>query len=83
MYAQVIDDERGVTICEASTRSKSLVGQVSSGGNVAAAKLVGAALAARAREADVEQVCLDRSGYRYHGRLKALCDAAREGGLRF
>lgn len=83
IYAQIIDDDRGVTLCSASTKSKDLAGQVSYGGNAAAAKLVGAALAERAKAQQIEQVCFDRSGYRFHGRVKALAEAVREGGLKF
>ena len=83
VYAQIIDDEKGVTLCEASTRSKELQSKVPSGGNIPAAKLVGAALAERAKAKNIEQVCFDRNGYRYHGRVKALADAAREAGLKF
>ena len=83
IYAQIIDDDRGVTLCSASTKSKDLAGQVSYGGNATAAKLVGAALAEQAKAQQIEQVCFDRSGYRFHGRVKALADAAREGGLKF
>ena len=83
VYAQIIDDEKGVTLCEASTRSKELQSKVPSGGNIPAAKLVGAALAERAKAKNIDQVCFDRNGYRYHGRVKALADAAREAGLKF
>lgn len=83
IYAQVIDDDTGQTICEASSRSKDLRGEIKGGGNVAAAKAVGSALAERAKAKNVETVCFDRSGYRYHGRIKGLADAAREGGLKF
>jgi large subunit ribosomal protein L18 len=83
LYAQIIDDEKGVTVCEASSRSKDLQSQIPSGGNIPAAKLVGAALAERAKAKNIEQVCFDRNGYRYHGRVKALADAAREAGLKF
>ncbi len=82
IYAQIIDDDRGVTICAASSRDKGAEG-AKSGGNVAAAKLVGSALAAKAKAAGVGAVCFDRNGYKYHGRIKALADAAREGGLQF
>jgi large subunit ribosomal protein L18 len=81
IYAQIVDDDRGITVCEASTRSKDLQGQIKCGGNVAAAKIVGAALAERATAKNVKAVCFDRSGYRFHGRVKALADAAREGGI--
>lgn len=83
IYAQIVDDERGVTVCEASSRSKELRGRVSKGGNIEAAKIVGLALAERAKAKDVTAVSFDRNGYRYHGRLKSLADAAREGGLKF
>jgi large subunit ribosomal protein L18 len=82
IYAQIIDDDAGVTICAASTRDRDLRDDVKDGGNVAAAKLVGTALAERARGKNVEAVCFDRNGFRYHGRLKALADAAREAGLK-
>ncbi len=83
IYAQIIDDDRGVTLCEASTRSKQVSEHNGSGGNVAAAAVVGAQLAERAKAKNIETVCFDRSGYRFHGRVKALADAAREGGLKF
>ena len=83
IYAQIIDDDRGVTLCSASTKGKDLAGQVSYGGNAAAAKVVGTALAELAKSRQIEQVCFDRGGYRFHGRIKALADAAREAGLKF
>lgn len=83
IYAQIIDDDQGVTICAASTRGTDLVGECKNGGNVAAAKIVGAALAAQAKAKNVEAVCFDRNGFRFHGRIKGLADAAREGGLKF
>jgi large subunit ribosomal protein L18 len=83
IYAQIIDDDRGVTLCEASTMSKDLRSSIDYGGNVAAAKIIGAALANRAKEQKIETVCLDRNGYRFHGRLKGLAEAAREAGLKF
>ncbi len=83
IYAQIIDDTSGVTICAASTRDKELRGQVKAGGNVDAAKAVGVALAQKAQIKQITAVCFDRNGYKYHGRLKALADAAREGGLKF
>ena len=79
IYAQVIDDDSGKTLATASTTEKSLAG--SSGGNVEAAKRVGAAVAERAKAAGVENVVFDRGGYVYHGRVKALLDATREAGL--
>lgn len=83
IYAQIIDDTTGVTLCSASTRDKELRGQVKSGGNKDAAKAVGVALAHRATAKQISAVCFDRNGYKYHGRLKALAEAAREGGLKF
>lgn len=83
IYAQIIDDERGVTLCEASTRDKTLREKIGNGGNIAAAKTVGAALAERAKEKNIETVCFDRNGYRFHGRVKGLADVAREAGLKF
>lgn len=83
IYAQIIDDRSGATICSAGTLQKGIREQIASGGNMSAAKVVGAELAARAKEKNVEAICFDRNGYRYHGRIKALADAAREGGLKF
>jgi len=79
IYAQVIDDERAVTIASASTVEKDLRG--TTGGNIEAAQRVGRAIAERAIAAGVEQVVFDRGGFRFHGRVKALTDAAREAGL--
>ena len=83
IYAQIIDDDHGVTLCEASTRTKGIRDTVSKGGDVAAAKSVGTALAERAKAKGIISVTFDRNGYRFHGRVKGLADAAREGGLRF
>src|SRR5919107_5832286 len=77
--AQIIDDERGHTIASASTTEKDLRGKT--GGNLEAAQRVGRAIAERAIAAGVEQVVFDRGGFRFHGRVKALTDAAREAGL--
>ena len=79
IYAQVIDDSKGVTIVSASTLSA----KVKTGGNVAAAKEVGKLIAERAKEKGIKKVVFDRGGYLYHGRIKALADAAREAGLEF
>jgi len=79
IYAQVIDDDSGKTLATASTTEKTLAG--SGGGNVEAAKRVGAAVAERAKAAGIENVVFDRGGYVYHGRVKALLDATREAGL--
>ncbi len=83
IYAQVIDDDRGVTVAAASTLEKGLKGELKTGADVEAAKRVGQLVAERAVQAGVKQVIFDRSGYLYHGRVKALADAAREGGLEF
>src|ERR671917_2271837 len=83
IYAQIIDDERGVTLAAASTLDKGLRGTLKTGATVDAAKEVGRLVAERAVQAGVKQVIFDRSGYLYHGRVKALADAAREGGLDF
>ncbi len=79
IYAQVVDDQAGRTIVSASTTEKDLRG--STGGNLAAARLVGKTIAERALAKGIESVVFDRGGYLYHGRVKALTDAAREAGL--
>lgn len=79
IYAQVIDDQSGKTLATASTTEKAL--GVKSGGNIEAAKTIGKAIAERAQAAGVTNVVFDRGGYVYHGRVKALLDATREGGL--
>ena len=79
IYAQVIDDKSGKTLATASTTEKGFSGK--SGGNIDAAKYVGKSIADRARQAGIENVVFDRGGYLYHGRVKALLDATREGGL--
>jgi large subunit ribosomal protein L18 len=79
IYAQVIDDERGLTLASASTTEKDLRG--STGGNIEAAARIGRTIAERAQAAGISQVVFDRGGYLYHGRVKALTDAAREAGL--
>ena len=83
IYAQVIDDGQGRTVAAASTLDKDLKGKLKSGANVAAAAEVGKLIAERASKAGVKQVVFDRGGYIYHGRIRALADAAREGGLEF
>jgi large subunit ribosomal protein L18 len=83
IYAQIVDDSRGATVASASTVEKSVRGDSRSLGNVAAAKLVGKTIADRAKAAGIESVVFDRGGYLYHGRVKALADAARENGLKF
>jgi len=83
LYAQVIDDAAGRTLVAASSVDKEMRKQIQGGGNVAAAKIVGQAVAARARAKGIAKVVFDRGGYRYHGRVKALAEAAREAGLKF
>ena len=83
IYAQVIDDGKGITVASASTIEKDVRGGLKTGANVEAAKTVGKLVAERAKKAGVEQVVFDRGGYLYHGRVKALAEAAREGGLSF
>ena len=83
IYAQIIDDVRGHTVAAASTLEADLKGKLKTGATVDAAKEVGKLVAERAVQAGVKQVIFDRSGYLYHGRVKALADAAREGGLDF
>ena len=82
IYTQVIDDTNGVTIASASTVAKKGT-EAKAGGNVEAAKAVGKLIAERAKEKGVTKVVFDRGGYLYHGRIKALADAAREAGLEF
>lgn len=83
MYAQIIDDEAGKTLASASTRDKALQGQVKYGGNVEAAKRIGKLLAERALAAGITDVAFDRGAYKFHGRVAALAEGAREGGLKF
>ncbi len=82
IYAQVIAPDGGRTLASASTLDPEVRKEAANGGNVEAAKLVGKLVAERARGAGVEAVAFDRSGFRFHGRVKALADAAREAGLR-
>jgi large subunit ribosomal protein L18 len=84
IYAQIVDDYAGRTLASASSvKTEDRGGELKNGGNVAAAKKVGLAIAAKAKEKGIAAVCFDRGGRRYHGRIKALADAAREGGLKF
>ena len=80
IYAQVIDDGQGVTVASAASTEKDLKGK---GGNITGAKLIGQKVAERAKEKGITRVVFDRGGYLYHGRVKALADAAREAGLEF
>lgn len=82
IYAQVIDDSKGATLVSASSIEKK-EGDKKTGGNIAAAKAIGQAVAERAKEKGIKRVVFDRGGYIYHGRVKALADAAREAGLEF
>ncbi len=83
IYAQLIDDRTGRTLASASSLDKEMRKQLKGGGNIAAAKVVGKAIAERARAAGVELVVFDRGGYKYHGRVQALAESAREAGLNF
>jgi large subunit ribosomal protein L18 len=83
IYAQVIDDDRGVTVVSASSIEKNARGSFKTGASVDAAKAVGKLIAERAKEKGVKEVVFDRGSYLYHGRVKALADAARESGLNF
>lgn len=83
MYAQVIDDRSGRVLVQASTLDPGVRAGIKNGGNVAAASAVGKNLAEKAKAAGLEKVAFDRSGFRYHGRVKALAEAARENGLKF
>ncbi len=83
IYVQVIDDQAGKTIASASSIEKDLRGSFKSGADVDAAAAVGKLVAERAKKAGIDKVVFDRGGYIYHGRVKALAEAAREGGLEF
>tara|TARA_B100001750_G_C15460013_1_gene573714 strand:- start:430 stop:792 length:363 start_codon:yes stop_codon:yes gene_type:complete len=81
IYGQIIDDASGITICSASTIEKE--GKINAGSNCIAAKEIGERLATKAKTAGIESVVFDRNGYKFHGRVKALAEGAREGGLKF
>ena len=83
IYAQLVDPESGRTIATVSSRSKAVVADGAASGNVEAAKLVGKAIAEVAREKKISEVVFNRNGFLYHGRVKALAEAAREAGLQF
>jgi large subunit ribosomal protein L18 len=83
IYAQVVNDQNGTTLASASTLDPEVKGQAAYGGNKAAATLVGKAVAERAKQAGIDKICFDRRSYKYHGRVQALADAAREAGLQF
>lgn len=83
IYAQLIDDENHVTLASASSNDKDIKESLKNGGNIEAAKVVGEAIAKKAKKAGIECVVFDRGGFLYHGRVAALADAAREAGLMF
>jgi len=83
MYAQVIDDSQGKTLAAASTMEKDIKGNLKNTGNMEASKLLGKKIAERAKAQGIETVVFDRGGYLYHGRVKAVAEAARESGLKF
>jgi large subunit ribosomal protein L18 len=83
IYAQIIDDAKGVTLAAASSLEKDVRGSLKSGANVEAARTIGKQLAERATAAGIKDVVFDRGAYMYHGRVKALAEGAREGGLKF
>lgn len=83
IYAQVIDATGGKVLASASSAEKAVRSELKNGGNVKAAAVVGKLIAEKAKQAGVEAVAFDRSGYRFHGRVKALAEAAREAGLKF
>ena len=83
IYAQIVDPESGKTLATVSTRSEGVVSEGGYPGNVEAAKKVGTAIAAAAKEKSIQQVVFNRNGFLYHGRVKALAEAAREAGLQF
>jgi large subunit ribosomal protein L18 len=83
IYAQIIDDDKGVTLVSASSLDKEVRATSKSGGSVVGAKIIGEEIARRAKAQGIEKVVYDRGGYRYHGRVKVLAEAAREAGLKF
>jgi large subunit ribosomal protein L18 len=83
VYAQVIDDDAGRTLAAAGTTEEALIGKGKAGANLASAQKVGKAVAERLLAKNVDKVIFDRGGFLYHGKVKALADAAREGGLKF
>lgn len=83
IYAQLVDDEQGVTLAAASSRTKDVRGSLPYGGNKNAATAVGKKIAEVAKTKGISKACFDRGHYRYHGRIKALAEGAREGGLQF
>jgi len=83
IYAQVVNDDAGTTLASASTLDPEVRRDLTYGGNKAAATVVGRVVAERAKQAGIDKICFDRRSYKYHGRVQALADAAREAGLQF
>lgn len=83
IYCQLIDDVKGVTLASASSLDKGLVAECKSKNGIETAAIVGKAIAQKAAEKGIQEICFDRGGYLFHGRVKSLADAAREGGLKF
>ncbi|QEH32201.1 50S ribosomal protein L18 [Aquisphaera giovannonii] len=83
IYAQLVNDENATTLAQASTMDPEIKAQVKYGGNKAAAAVVGRVVAERAKQAGIDKVCFDRRSYKYHGRVEALAQAAREAGIQF
>ena len=83
IYAQMVNDQTGTTLVAASTMEPDIKAQVKYGGNKAAAVVVGRIVAERAKQAGIDKICFDRRSYRYHGRVAALAQAARDAGLKF
>jgi large subunit ribosomal protein L18 len=83
IYAQVVDDDSGKTLIAAASTQKDVLGKNKSASNRATAEMIGKAIAERARAKKIDNVVFDRGGFIYHGKVKALADAAREGGLKF
>ena len=83
IYAQIVDDDKRASVCGASTLSKAIVAEIKGLGKMEKSKRVGLLIARLAREKGIEKVAFDRGGYLYHGRVRALADGAREGGLKF
>ena len=83
IYVQAVDDTQGITLAAASSLEKDLRASLKNGANIEAAKAVGARIAARLKEKGIEAVVFDRNGYRYHGKVKAIAEAARKAGISF
>lgn len=83
IYAQIINDDEGLTLVSASTKSKDLQDQFAGKTGIEKAEIIGNQIAEKAKEADIKTIVFDRNGYRYHGKLKAIAEAARKGGLDF